>query len=729
MTPGPSPPSAPESRVPAPHLSRWDPSTRLPVTIQPHGILFALAGPELRVAAVSANAESHLGQAPSSLIGLRLEDLMDAASVIAVRPAPDGNGGRAVLHATVRLHGTGGAPWRAVVKHRAGAMLLEALLPRPDIVPAPADLFQRFDEAARELHAAPDIQTACRKLAKEVAALAGHDRVKIYRFMRDWSGEVFAEENSGQLASYHGLRFPETDIPQNTRTFYERCPVREIPDTSYKPVGLLQIDQSAIDLHQAMLLGVSATYQTFLRNLGAGAAVSVSIPRAGGLWGIMACHHATPRYLAPELREAIVLLAAVAAWKITALEDAERVGSHIRLKAIEKALLREADRGHDYREALLANCREILELVPAGGLVLRRRGSITTLGPVPRGPELQDLLDWLSQREGLPVETDFLPALYPPATGLPEAAGLLTIPFGEDPQDVLAFFRAATERTIVWAGNPVQVGGSSPGHDDVPPRADFLAWPEQQVDRSRSWERQHVAKARGLRDSILDTVLRRILEHTNAELTRVNEELESFVYIASHDLREPLRRIEMVGTLLENAFRSVTPRDSDAARWFTAIQTSARRLRLYITDLAAYAMLSRDGRPFNQTSLDALLDDVCADLGLLIAETQCVVDADPLPVVMCDSTLMRQVLLNVIGNALKYRHSARNPLIEVRSAFRPARIPGWRTAFRCWISRSPTTASGSTCATASASSNHFSGFMIRTNMREAASVWPCAARS
>ena len=223
----------------------------IPGTIQPHGILFSISVPDLRVVAVSANATQHLAQPAAALLGLPFAALTDDASFAMIAAATLLNSDEPTRLARVRLNGMAGAPLRALLHSTPRGLLLEVKLPQPDPEIPADELFERFDRATRRLQAATDVLTICARLAEEVRRLTGYDRVKVYRFAPDWSGEVVAESNRGNLPSYLGLHFPAADIPVQARALYVRNPERQIPDIGYIPVPLLQADPEPIDLSAA----------------------------------------------------------------------------------------------------------------------------------------------------------------------------------------------------------------------------------------------------------------------------------------------------------------------------------------------------------------------------------------------------------------------------------------------------------------------------------------------
>jgi light-regulated signal transduction histidine kinase (bacteriophytochrome) len=620
----------------------------IPGATQPHGILFGLSRGELRIEAVSENVADHVGQDARGLLGRPFAALLDGSCRDALTEAASMALGDSVRLAPIKLGFASSPPMRTLIHSGPEGLLLEAEQPSQHAELAPSDLFARFDAASSRL-------------------LTGYDRVKIYRFAPDWSGEVIAEDGNGVLPSYMGLHFPASDIPPQARTLYTRNLERQIPDIGYTPVKLLQTSPEPLDLSLIGLRTVSPNHIAYLQDMGVGASMSISILRQGALWGLVACHHHSAYYVPPELRQASVLLAQLAAWQLTVVEEAEIVRRSVDVKAIEADLLRATSNGQDYREGLQRNSAALLGLLQAGGLVLSGHGgAVFTMGEVPETTALTPLLRWLAARGPDMFETDHLASHYPPGAHLPEAAGVLAVPLDGSPDNVMVWFRPELRRTVTWSGDPDQGAQILAGSDR--PHRSFAAWTEEVRLRSRPWEPHELAAASGLRDMIVDVIARRAaeLERLNAVLKQKNEDLEAFAYVAAHDLREPLRQIQTFGTLLERAFRRAANPAENVDRWFEGIQTSAQRLRLLINDLAEYSRVGRDAKPLVPVALNQLLDKVLVDFAQPIEDFSARIEADKLPTVLCDPTQMRQVVQNLISNALKYRSPDRAPVIRIK---------------------------------------------------------------
>ena len=154
------------------------------------------------------------------------------------------------------------------------------------------------------------------------------------------------------------------------------------------------------------------------------------------------------------------------------------------------------------------------------------------------------------------------------------------------------------------------------------------------------------------------------LKQASAALARSNAELEQFAYVASHDLREPLRTITGFVQLLQQHLEDkLTETDR---RYMNFVTGGARRMDALITDLLQYARLETRAQPFQPADCETILDTVLENLRAMIHETRAKISYDrPLPVVHGDITQLTQILQNLIGNGIKFRHPEEPPKIHV----------------------------------------------------------------
>lgn len=151
-----------------------------------------------------------------------------------------------------------------------------------------------------------------------------------------------------------------------------------------------------------------------------------------------------------------------------------------------------------------------------------------------------------------------------------------------------------------------------------------------------------------------------------AELTRSNAELEQFAFVASHDLQEPLRKIQAFGDRLKAKCAEMLP--ADARDYLERMQRASARMRTLIDDLLAFSRVIRSGEPFVKVDLVQTAREVVGDLELRIEKSGGRVELGELPSIEADPTQMRQLLLNLIGNALKFQVPGTPPVVKVQAS-------------------------------------------------------------
>jgi PAS domain S-box-containing protein len=160
--------------------------------------------------------------------------------------------------------------------------------------------------------------------------------------------------------------------------------------------------------------------------------------------------------------------------------------------------------------------------------------------------------------------------------------------------------------------------------------------------------------------------LNRSLEYANQELSRTNEELESFNFIASHDLQEPLRKIQVYSNrILENGFGALHDPLKD---YFEKINNASRRMQNLIEDFLSFSQTFSTNQTTEAIDLNRLLEEIKAELVTRIEEKQAVITATKLPAIRAVYFQIKQLMTNLIGNALKYSQSDSPPEIMIRGS-------------------------------------------------------------
>lgn len=155
------------------------------------------------------------------------------------------------------------------------------------------------------------------------------------------------------------------------------------------------------------------------------------------------------------------------------------------------------------------------------------------------------------------------------------------------------------------------------------------------------------------------------IQRHSQELARSNQDLQDFAYAASHDLQEPLRKIQAFGDRLQ--LRCADQLDARGLDYLQRMQQAATRMQTLIVDLLTYSRVTTQARPFTPVDLNQVLTAVLSDLEMRLEETNATIQLDSLPTIDADPTQMAQLFLNLLSNALKFTAPDRPPVIHIHS--------------------------------------------------------------
>jgi len=147
------------------------------------------------------------------------------------------------------------------------------------------------------------------------------------------------------------------------------------------------------------------------------------------------------------------------------------------------------------------------------------------------------------------------------------------------------------------------------------------------------------------------------------DLARSNSELEEFAFVASHDLQEPLRKIQAFGERLKT--KCATLELGEGFDYLDRMQNASARMQRLINDLLTYSRAIRSSEPFAPVDLNIAVKEVLSDLEVRIERSKAVVEVGELPTIDADQTQVRQLFQNLIGNALKFQAPGAKPVVKV----------------------------------------------------------------
>ena len=486
-------------------------------SIQPHGVLLVLAEPDLRVVQASANTVPLLGIALDDLLGRPAATLGGnlRANVEQVQAAlaPEE---RRPLRCDIEANGAR-REFEGVLHRLPDGQLALELEPLPDGGPPHLqamhrELGQRVADAVRLITGADSIDSLVESVVACFREITGYDRVMVYRFDPDGHGQVVAEARAEGLESLLGHHYPASDIPQRARDLYVRNRARVLVDAHYVPVPVVPRKvpgtDDELDMSLCWLRSMSPLHIQYLKNMGVTATLVVSLVREGQLWGLVACHHYSPRTLHYAIRAASELLGEVVANRIAAIENRVLGQVGVLLRRLERRLVEAASTDGDWRAALFQEPRALLQPLGATGVALIHAGEVMTAGDVPATAELRSLVRWLSAQG---VESLFSCASIERADAAlaaltPAASGVLAVRLSLTRPDFLVWLRPEQVAEVTWAGDP-----GKPMIDDDPlnlsPRRSFAAWSQIVRGSAVRWSRAEITLARAIGTSLADFMM------------------------------------------------------------------------------------------------------------------------------------------------------------------------------------------------------------------------------
>ena len=520
----------------------------------------------------------------------------------------------------------------------------------------------------------------CQLLAEHFRKTLGYDRIMIYRFdQEDYTGEVLAESLTEGLEPYLGLRYPASDIPPQARELYLRNSLRAINDTFYEPVALYGLPNTdgtspQLDLSLAYLRSVSPIHIQYLKNMGVAASLSIAIVIGDRLWGLIACHHGTPRHLNIKQRDSAQLLSLLLASQIELHERIDSSASAHRVDECLQSLLSILDQKEFGVEEIIHR-PELLEIADATGVAIVLDGLIYTHGMAPNSSAIKNLAFFLSQQEERkPFFSKKLTSIYPAAEQFADiASGIIYQPLSYLTEDCILWFKPGLEQTITWAGRPKDSSVQLDSSQRLTPRSSFSAWQETVRNVSQRWLPIHWSATIHLA-SVLQKHLRllHLQQETdkqralNEKLKAATEELENINWISMHDLKEPLRKIQVLASrVLSREAQSLTESLFDS---INRMHNSAMRMQSLLDDISAYSHISSTHELTDWVDINTTVADIIREKKQEIAAHNANIQYSDLPTVQGIQFQLKQLLVNLISNALKFGKANEPLLITIRAS-------------------------------------------------------------
>lgn len=481
--------------------------------IQPYGVLLVIDRKDFKVIQASENSNLVFGDPIQQMIDKPLsayvpenivEKIQQKLTTSFTNPLPDQWNIRGVEHFVL---------WHA----KENYLLAEIEIPggRTGDLSSFANVYHELKYAMNRIESAETLTALWQIVVAEIKKVSGFDKIMVYQFDEEWNGTVVAEVLEPGMEVYLGITFPASDIPRQARELYKKNAYRYIPDRDAQPVRLYPVINSLtgafIDLFDCNLRSVASVHVEYLRNMDVAASMSIRIMKNNELWGLMACHHRTPRQLSFQMCSVLEMLSAAISAKLSLLVNKNSYQFDQNLKEKYTTLVKEIYASGNPDDTMVGTGR-IAELFEADGLAIIRNGLTRTWGKTPPEEDLQELALWLSVQDikGLYHTTSISSVNDAAERYKGSCSGLLCLVIDPRRHDFLLLFRREMIETLQWGGNPHERIQFESDGKSYHPRNSFKIWQQTVTGRSARWRKEELILAEVLRNFLYEFSTTRI---------------------------------------------------------------------------------------------------------------------------------------------------------------------------------------------------------------------------
>lgn len=488
--------------------------------IQPYGALIVLSKVDLTIIQVSENIEKFTGFKHTDVVKQQIKRFISEDSFSELQSkSVAGLKGKVSLRLTFNETNISNS-LLAICHQKDSYLLLEIeRLEEDEYANRPfSNVYGEVRSALERINTAETVLEVCAKATEELKKLSGFDKIMIYRFDKDWNGEVIAEEMEAKMESYIGLRFPASDIPKQARGLYLQNPYRLIPTRDYTPVKIYPVINPVsggfIDMSGCNLRSVPAVHLEYLKNMDVMASMSTAIIKDGELWGLISCHHRTEKHVSFDMCSVFELLSGIISSRIHAIAHQHQLQVSGQLHSIMAKLMEQVYVDDDTVRGITSHNITVLDLLQCTGAAVLYNKQYKTIGDVPDRYQVKELVLWL---QGQNIEKLFtissLSVVHEAALAYSNiGSGIIVLPIHAGKGEYVIGFRPEIVQTVSWGGNPNEAINFETNGVSYHPRNSFNIWQQTVSNTAARWTDEVLQTAEAFRNFLIESALKKVYD-------------------------------------------------------------------------------------------------------------------------------------------------------------------------------------------------------------------------
>ena len=640
--------------------------------IQGHGFLIGVDREDQLIRYISENTASYINDDPTKYLGKHIDEIearmnisnyVEKLNISKMIILGVGNGFENMNPFYLEVDGEA---FNLIIKNADAILLLEF---EPCSIKGEFNIQKTIGRSISTILAESGLHSMLKTAAFEIKKIIQYDRVMIYQFGEEGHGVVVAEEKNSDLKPFLGMHYPASDIPKQARELYKINLTRILADVDMDCPAILSNkgQNTPLDLTHSVLRAVSPIHIQYLKNMGVAASFSISLLSHGELWGLIACHNYSPKFIDYKAREAAKLIGQILSPALEYRLGEEDIDKFEVINQSVNTLLKYIEKESDIVSALTSNAVTINSVCSSSGAVLVFDEKIISIGLTPGQNEVKEIVKWvIDNSQEMVFYTHRFPTMYPAAEKYSDfASGLFACILSRELSEMILFFKPEQKQSIIWGGNPEKaVEVASDGSLQLSPRKSFDKWTEIVRYSSAKWNRGEIAALINLREQVIYQINRKANEirQLNERLKLAYEELDTFSFTVSHDLRTPLSSIKSYTELLLLTNESL---DDNAKKILERINACSDRMALLIKEILNYSSYTRNEIKLEKINMRHLIGDVKNNIYESSKPQNLEFIIGPTPDISGDFVMIGQVFANLLGNAVKYTSKSDNAIVKI----------------------------------------------------------------